>query len=74
MEAKQETVLTIEGMTCGHCQSRVKKALESVEGVSQVDVDLEAGEACVVHDPRVAPVSRLVGAVTKAGYGASEAR
>lgn len=32
--------MNVEGMSCGHCQARVKKALESVEGVTAVNVDL----------------------------------
>jgi len=74
MEQKQETILAIEGMTCGHCQRRVREALQKVAGVSDVDVNLEEGVARVLHDPKAAPVPSLVGAVTKAGYGASESR
>jgi len=32
--------LVIEGMSCGHCSSRVKNSLESVDGISDVNVDL----------------------------------
>ena len=32
--------MNVKGMSCGHCQARVKKALESVEGVTAVNVDL----------------------------------
>lgn len=35
----------IKGMSCQHCVGSVKKALESIPGISQVNVDLEAGEA-----------------------------
>lgn len=40
-------VMKVEGMSCGHCQSRVKKALESVVGVAAADVDLAKKEATV---------------------------
>lgn len=40
-------VMKVEGMSCGHCQSRVKKALESVAGVAAADVDLAKKEATV---------------------------
>ena len=43
----QEKTLNIEGMTCGHCEARVKKALESVEGVSQAVVSQESKTAVV---------------------------
>ena len=35
----------IKGMSCQHCVGSVKKALESIPGISQVNVDLEAAEA-----------------------------
>ncbi len=33
--------MIIEGMSCGHCSARVKKALEELEGITAVTVDLE---------------------------------
>jgi copper chaperone len=39
--------LAVEGMSCGHCVARVKKALEGVEGVRVARVTLEPGRAVV---------------------------
>ncbi len=39
--------LKIEGMMCPHCEARVKKALEAVEGVESAVVSHEAGTAVV---------------------------
>ena len=33
--------LNVNGMTCMHCAGNVKKAVESVEGTSNVNVDLD---------------------------------
>jgi copper chaperone len=60
--------LTIEGMTCGHCSAAVKQALESVDGVHEASVDLEAGRAVVRGD---AEVGALVRAVEEEGYRAA---
>jgi copper chaperone len=60
--------LTIEGMTCGHCSAAVKQALESVDGVDEATVDLEAGRAVVRGD---AEVGALVRAVEEEGYRAA---
>jgi copper chaperone CopZ len=38
----------IEGMTCQGCRASVEKKLAQVEGVDQVTVDLEKGEAAMV--------------------------
>lgn len=37
----------ITGMMCGHCEARVKKALEAVDGVDEALVSHEAGTAVV---------------------------
>ena len=39
--------MKIEGMMCQHCQARVKKALEAVDGVESADVSFESGTAKV---------------------------
>ena len=37
-----EAVLTVDGMTCGHCASKVENALNTIEGVyAVVDSDLK---------------------------------
>ena len=46
LEGKTVT-LPVKGMMCGHCQARVKKALEGVAGVTSADVDLEGAKATV---------------------------
>ena len=39
--------MKIEGMMCGHCEATVKKALETIEGVTLADVNHENGTAVV---------------------------
>ena len=39
--------MTIEGMSCGHCEATVKKALEALEGVTAAEVSHSAGTAIV---------------------------
>ena len=43
-----EKTLNVEGMMCMHCENRVKKALEALDGVVSADVSHEKGTA-VVH-------------------------
>ena len=61
--------LKISGMTCGHCVSHVKSALEGVRGVSGADVSLENQEAEVTVSGEVIDTD-LVAAVEAAGYQA----
>lgn len=44
----------ITGMMCGHCEARVKKTLEAIEGVTEAVVSHEAGTAIVTLDRDVA--------------------
>jgi copper chaperone len=39
--------LTVEGMSCAHCVSHVREALESVPGVAKAEVDLKNKRAVV---------------------------
>ena len=42
-----EKTMKIEGMMCGHCEARVKKALEALPEVSAASVSHESGTAVV---------------------------
>ena len=46
--------LKVEGMMCPHCEARVKKALEAVEGVESAVADHTAGTAVVTLKAAVA--------------------
>ena len=61
--------LKISGMSCGHCVSHVKSALEDLEGVSLADVSLENHEAEVTLSDKVID-GDLIAAVEAAGYQA----
>jgi Cu2+-exporting ATPase len=43
--------LKVKGMTCAHCEMRVKKALEAVEGVETAKADHKTGKATVTLKP-----------------------
>ena len=46
-ETKMTKTMKIEGMMCGHCEARVKKALEALDQVEQAEVSHEKGSAVV---------------------------
>jgi len=63
--------LTISGMTCGHCEAAVEKALAQVSGVEKVvSVDRNAGQATVEGN---ASAEDLLNAVIEEGYEAAVA-
>ena len=46
-EKSMTKTMNIEGMMCGHCEARVKKALEALDAVSEAAVSHESGTAVV---------------------------
>lgn len=58
-------LVTIEGMSCGHCVKRVQTALEALQGISEVYVDLENKTATFTGDVNDEVVKE---AVEDAGY------
>ena len=46
-EATMQKTMKIQGMMCEHCEARVKKTLEKLEGVTEAVVSHEAGTAVV---------------------------
>ena len=60
--------ITVEGMSCEHCEQSVAEALEGVDGVERASADRESASATVDGD---ADAAALVSAVSEAGYDAS---
>ena len=59
--------LNIEGMMCPHCEARVKKTLEAIEGVISAEVSHEKGNAVVEVTEGVSEKA-LADAVVAQGY------
>ncbi len=67
---EQTQTFDIENMTCALCPVTVKKAMQSVEGVSAVSVDFDSKTAVVTFDEDVATPDAIAKASTDAGYPA----
>ncbi len=61
------TTITVEGMSCGHCEQTVEEALRDVSGVTDASADREAEQASVECD---VDITTLVQTVEDAGYTA----
>jgi Cu+-exporting ATPase len=62
--------LSLEGMTCAACATRIERKLNKLEGV-EASVNYATEQATVSFDPAHATVADLIHAVQAAGYGAS---
>ena len=52
--------IKINGMSCQHCVGATQKALEAIPGVSDVNVDLEKGEASFQGEVDQAVVNQAI--------------
>jgi copper chaperone len=57
----------VVGMTCDHCARAVRAEVSTIDGVTDVDVDLTRGVVRVTAEQPV-PVTALSDAVAEAGY------
>ena len=53
----------IKGMSCQHCVGSTKDALEKLDGISNVSVDLEAGEATYEGEVSEKEVAQAITAI-----------
>ena len=64
--------LSLEGMTCASCATRIERKLNKLEGVDAT-VNFATERAAVTYDPAQTAVEDLIRAVEAAGYHASVA-
>lgn len=57
---------TVPGMSCGHCRAAITDEVSQVDGVEQVDVDLETKQVTVRGDDVDDALVRA--AIDEAGY------
>ena len=62
-----EKTMIVEGMMCPHCEARVKKVLEALDGVLSATPSHESGTVALVLSGAVSD-DVLTAAVTDAGY------
>lgn len=72
MRRANETVIDVEGMTCGACGRHVEVALRKLDGVGAVEVSLRDGKVRVEHDSTRATVEEMLEALVAAGYPGKE--
>jgi len=60
-------VYSVYGMSCGHCAGAVTRELSAIEGVTGVQVDLEAKKVTVGSDRQLSD-DEVRAAVDEAGY------
>ncbi|TCO78700.1 heavy metal translocating P-type ATPase [Marinisporobacter balticus] len=67
-EDNNEITIPIEGMTCAACARAVDRAINKLEGIVSVNVNIATNKATVVYDTHRVRISEIKGAIKKAGY------
>jgi copper chaperone len=63
-----QEIIKVEGMSCMHCQLRVKKAVEAVEGIQRADVNLQTKQVTVDYEEGKANLEKVKDAIRESGY------
>ena len=72
-ETVETASISIEGMRCGSCSTKVETALAGQAGVKTVSVNLETKSATVEYYPAKVAKAELIKAVSEAGFAVNEA-
>jgi len=59
--------IKISGMRCGHCTASVTKALQEIDGVTDIQVDLEKAQA-TYSEIKPVDTQLIKDAITKIGF------
>lgn len=59
--------IKVKGMTCQHCVASVTKALSEIDGVTDVNVDLESGIASYAEEKTV-DIQTVKNAIDRIGF------
>ncbi|HEY5584623.1 MAG TPA: copper chaperone CopZ [Ruminiclostridium sp.] len=66
--AKQSINITVEGMSCSHCENSIKKAVGALDGVDLVSVDLGSKKVTVEFDPGKVNDKTIIDTIEDQGY------
>lgn len=68
--ATTRTTFSVDGMTCASCTGSIRQALEKLDGIERVDVDLLGHQATVLHDDSITPTA-IQDEIEDIGFGAN---
>lgn len=65
---KETKSLTVNGMSCNHCENSIKKAVGILAGVDSVSVNLKSKKVNVEYDPTKVSLAAITEAIKEQGY------
>ena len=61
-------IINVDGITCEHCVDTIKEAVEILDGVFSVDVDIEKKQVVVEFDEKIAKAEDLIDKIEGVGF------
>lgn len=69
--ARMSTItISVDGMSCHRCASRVQRTLAALDGVGDAEVSLEQKRVVIHFDPHRTSAGELASAIDEAGFKA----
>jgi copper chaperone len=66
--AKEIANLTVNGMSCSHCENSIKKSVGALNGVDSVRVDLKGKKVYVEYDSEKVNIDVITETIEDQGY------
>lgn len=67
-EDVKSIVLKVNGMSCGHCKAAVETALNKIDGVKDVSVDLAAKQVSIKYEASKVEIDQIKETIDNQGY------
>lgn len=64
--------ISLPSIQCGSCVRTIEKALDKVDGIKNIDIDVENKKAVVTYDDSKTDLSKIEDGIAGAGYDANE--
>ena len=61
-------IINVDGITCEHCVDTIKEAVEILDGIFSVDVDIEKKQVVVEFDEKIAKKEDLIDKIEEVGF------
>lgn len=70
--ANKTAEISLPSIQCGSCIRTIEKALDKVDGITNIDIDVENKKGVITYDDSKTTLTAIEDAITGAGYDAND--
>lgn len=71
LAAEKTVEISLPTIQCGSCIRTIEKALDKLDGIKNIDIDVENKKATVTYDDLKTDLSKIEDGISGAGYDAN---